>query len=188
MHNDPVGDHQPDEENESLIPEADTPRKSSRTKRFGCMGMILLSIFGCFEFFEITRCGNGQIPECRNNLSNLGIALHNYHDAFELYHRLDIADENGKPMHSWRVLLLPQLEANDLYKQYRFDEPWDGPNNRKLHDKMPRAFQCPSDKHGHDNQFTNYVVVAGKNTAWPYAKTVNFNEMKDGLILSSSWR
>src|SRR5262249_34684973 len=35
-------------------------------------------------------------------------------------------------------------EQQELYNQYRFDEPWDGPNNRKLIDKMPRMYSYPS--------------------------------------------
>ncbi len=35
-------------------------------------------------------------------------------------------------MHSWRVLILPYLCGLDIYNQYRFDEPWDSPHNRKL--------------------------------------------------------
>ena len=43
-------------------------------------------------------------------------------------------------MHSWRVLLLPYLDQLELYNAYRFDEPWDGPNNRLLADRMPRHY------------------------------------------------
>jgi ABC-type antimicrobial peptide transport system permease subunit len=42
-------------------------------------------------------------------------------------------------MHSWRVLILPFLEADLVYRQYNFDEPWDGPNNRLLMAQMPEA-------------------------------------------------
>ena len=45
--------------------------------------------------------------------------------------------------YSWRVAILPYLEHNPLYRQYNFDEPWDGPNNRKLIDKMPAIYSYP---------------------------------------------
>ena len=51
-------------------------------------------------------------------------------------------------MHSWRVLFLPFIDQAPLYRSYRFDEPWDGPNNRKLADKALAVYNCPSDDHG----------------------------------------
>ena len=54
------------------------------------------------------------------------------------------ADESGKPLHSWRVLILPFLDEGALYKQYDFSEPWDGPNNSRLLARMPRVWpHCP---------------------------------------------
>src|SRR5262249_27575338 len=35
--------------------------------------------------------------------------------------------------------------GQELYDQYRFDEPWDGPNNSKLLTKMPKVFELPGD-------------------------------------------
>ncbi|HZW34640.1 MAG TPA: DUF1559 domain-containing protein [Isosphaeraceae bacterium] len=43
-----------------------------------------------------------------------------------------IADATGKPMHGWRVLILPFLEQSAVYNQYDFSEPWDGPNNPRM--------------------------------------------------------
>lgn len=43
-----------------------------------------------------------------------------------------ILDENGRPMHSWRVLLVPYLESNSFYDRYDLDEPWNGPHNQPL--------------------------------------------------------
>jgi hypothetical protein len=41
------------------------------------------------------------------------------------------------------VLLLPYLEQQDLYKQFKLDEPWDSPNNLPLLEKMPRTYAPP---------------------------------------------
>ena len=35
-------------------------------------------------------------------------------------------------MHSWRVLILPYFCMGDIYNQYNFNEPWNGPKNRLL--------------------------------------------------------
>jgi hypothetical protein len=42
------------------------------------------------------------------------------------------------------VLILPQLGRDDLYGEYRFDEPWNGPNNKALVARMPDVYACPS--------------------------------------------
>ena len=105
---------------------------------------------------------------CKNNLIQLGLAMHNYHDVYGSFPPAFIPDENGRPMHSWRVLLLPYIDQAQMHKMYDFNEPWDGPNNRKLLDSMPDVYACPSRQvnDGVDT-FTSYVAVVGPRTAWP---------------------
>jgi prepilin-type processing-associated H-X9-DG protein len=115
---------------------------------------------------------------CTNNTKQVALALLNYEDRYGSFPPAYVADENGKPMHSWRVLILPYLEANDVYQAYDFDEPWDGPNNRKLAGRMPGVFRCPSSpESGND---TNYVAVVGDETVWPGATGVARGQIKDG--------
>jgi hypothetical protein len=54
-----------------------------------------------------------------------------------------LRDKYGKPLHSWRVLLLPYLGEESLYKEFVLDEPWDSPHNYPLLAKMPEVYQCP---------------------------------------------
>ena len=48
-------------------------------------------------------------------------------------------DKDGRPLHSWRVLLLPYLDEEELYKQLRLDEPWDSPHNKAVFDATAHA-------------------------------------------------
>jgi Protein of unknown function (DUF1559) len=77
-----------------------------------------------------------------NNLKQLGIAVHEYHTT---YRKLpgDIVGKDGKPLLSWRVLLLPYVEELALYKQFRLDEPWDSKHNLPLLEKMPAVLRSP---------------------------------------------
>lgn len=125
----------------------------------------------------------GQRTSCGNNLKQIVWALHNYHDIYGTFPPAYIADASGKPMHSWRVLILPFIEQKVLYDKYKFDEPWDGPNNRKLADTIMRAYSCPSqhNKAGSSASFeTNYVVVIGDHTAWPGDKALTLGDFADG--------
>ena len=81
---------------------------------------------------------------CSNNLKNIALAMHNYEQAYRCFPPAYVPDKHGKPMHSWRVLLLPFLEKQALYSQYRFNEPWNSPNNRKVTDRATALYQCPS--------------------------------------------
>ena len=122
----------------------------------------------------------GQSPgmACRNNMRNIALALTNYESVHGHYPPAFIADESGKPMHSWRVLILPYLEEQELYDRYRFDEPWDGPNNRKLHDLMPSVYRCPSE----DGTTTGYLAIVGENTVLRPHKGRPESEITDGII------
>jgi hypothetical protein len=112
--------------------------------------------------------------ECANNLKQISLAMLQYE---QMYHSLPpafVVDKNGRPMHSWRVLLLPYMDE-DLYKEYHFDEPWDGPHNRALANRMPAIYHCPSA--GPMGSVTSYVVIVGPRTAFPGAKPAPASEI-----------
>ncbi|MBN2474107.1 MAG: DUF1559 domain-containing protein [Pirellulales bacterium] len=98
---------------------------------------------------------------CSNNLRQIGVALHNYASANGSFPPAYIADEDGKPMHSWRVLILPYLGEQMLYDQYDLDEPWDGPNNRLLADMMPEVYRCPSSPGEPGDAIASYAMIVG---------------------------
>jgi len=120
----------------------------------------------------------GARRECRNNLKQIGIALHNYHDVHGTFPPAYVADENGKPMHSWRVLILPYLDQKPLYDRYRFDEPWNSPHNRRLASHMPDVFRCPSAKA--DAPMTHYVTLRSGETMFPGTEAIRFADIPDG--------
>ena len=121
----------------------------------------------------------GYRPCCLNNLKQIGLALRGYHDTYGCFPPAYIADKNGKPMHSWRVLILPYLDNVGLYRRYRFDEPWDGPHNRKLHSDYMNAFRCPDDS-ATPRTMTSFVAVVGPGTAWPGSTTAKLSDFTDG--------
>jgi hypothetical protein len=113
---------------------------------------------------------------CFNNLKQIGLALQQYEGRYGCLPPAYIADAQGKPMHSWRVLLLPFLDQDALYQQYSFKEPWDGPNNRKLHDSGIAVYRCVDDSPEYAN--TSYVAVVGAGTAWPGATCTRTNDIR----------
>jgi hypothetical protein len=146
---------------------------------FGLAILLVLLILAVQEAREAARriC-------CPCHLKQIGLALLNYEAANGSFPPAYIADADGKPMHSWRVLLLPYMEYHHIYDQYRFDEPWDGPNNRKLHDVILEMYRCPSEDNKtmskQDRTMTSYVAVVGPRTAWPGSKSTKLADFSDG--------
>lgn len=116
---------------------------------------------------------------CLNNLRSIGLALRSYHSEYGRFPPAYIADEHGKPMHSWRVLMLPYLDRAGVLRAYRFDEPWNGPNNRKLADEGRLIFNCPEDD-PEPSMRTSYMVVVGPNTMFPGSKSTQLSDISDG--------
>lgn len=116
--------------------------------------------------------------QCTNNLKQIAIAMQNYHDVYGVYPPAYLADANGKPMHTWRVLILPYLGSGSVYQRYRFDEPWDGPNNSRLAAEMPPAYRCPSDPATANT--TDYVVITGPGTMFDADKSISQRSITDG--------
>jgi hypothetical protein len=107
------------------------------------------------------------------------LAVANYRDEKGHYPPPYVIGPDGQPWHSWRVLILPYIEKDDLFKQYKFDEPWDGPNNRKLADRMPRQYALHGDWEP-GLTTTNYVAVVGQQTVWQPGKKIGQVDVKDG--------
>lgn len=100
-----------------------------------------------------------------------------------------MADAEGRPAHSWRVLLLPYLDQAELYNQYRFDEPWNGPHNSTLADQVPAVYRCPSfekyhRRHNlettHTRRLTNYVAIVDASAVFRGAETTTLGDIADG--------
>lgn len=130
---------------------------------------------GCTDLREPVRR-----MQCTNNLKAITLALHNYHDRYGCFPPAYVADQDGRPMHSWRVLLLPFLEQQDLYDQYRFDEPWNGPNNAKLAGVHVDEYECPEQRYAGTPIMTSYVAVVGQGTAWPGPTSSRFKDFRNG--------
>ena len=117
---------------------------------------------------------------CFVRLGRIGFALESYHRKNGAFPPAYICDKDGTPMHSWRVLILPQLGYQSLYEQYSFNEPWNGPNNRQLVSRMPLEYACPTAGE-HATFSTSYVAVVGERCAWRGPKGVGMHQITDGL-------
>ena len=100
-----------------------------------------------------------------SNLMNIFLAMDNYNTIIGTYPPAAICDRNGKPLLSWRVAILPYIEQENLYMQFKLDEPWDGPNNSRLLSQMPKDY-APSGDPAAPPGYTYYRVFVGHGAAF----------------------
>jgi hypothetical protein len=85
--------------------------------------------------------------------------------------------KDDRPLHSWRVLLLPYLEQSELYKQFHLEEPWDSPHNLPLLARMPGTYAPPPGKKSRMPAYhTVCHVFVGQGAAFEDKKEVKISE------------
>jgi uncharacterized protein (TIGR03067 family) len=132
------------------------------------------------ELENVTKKFEGKADEAQssNNLKQIGLAFHNYHDANRGFPLHAIYSKDGKPLLSWRVAILPYVEEIELYRQFKLDEPWDSPNNKKLVKQMPRIYKIPGVKD--EEGMTHYQLITGPGTPFDGNKQINILKMPNG--------
>ncbi len=122
---------------------------------------------GVVSLFEAVRSARKAATAAarKNNMKQLGLAFHNYHDVYSHFPAENGNGERGagqKTGLSWRVYLLPFVEGAALYQQFHLDEDWDSPHNKTLIEQMPAIFKTEGvDKPG----YTSVHIFTGDDTA-----------------------
>lgn len=155
----------------------------------GVIVLVLISLL--LPAMQVARITTWR-TQCRNNLKVLGLALHNYHHDYGSFPPAVVYSDDGTPMHSWRVLLLPYIDQAPLYDRYDFDEPWDGQDNRQLFDERPALYHCWSHEHDDeelDEHSTSYLAVVGDGAAWPVEGSRTLEDFADtaATLLLTEW-
>jgi hypothetical protein len=113
------------------------------------------------------------------NLKQILLAMHNYHDVHGHFPPAASHDANGKALLSWRVLILPWLAEEELYKEFKLDEPWDSEHNKKLLAKMPSLY-APVRGKDKKEHVTHYQVFTGKGTIFEGTEGIPIRDITDG--------
>ena len=113
-----------------------------------------------------------------NNLRQVSLAMLNYDATHNTFPPAFSADKEGKPLLSWRVHILPYIEGDALYRQFKLDEPWDSEHNKRLIQQMPAVYRSAISQAGPG--MTTYLTVRGEKTAFPGVKGVKLQDITDG--------
>ncbi|HEV3144297.1 MAG TPA: DUF1559 domain-containing protein [Gemmataceae bacterium] len=142
------------------------------------VGAVVLVVGGgvALMFYAVQSVrGAAERTMSANNIKQMSLGLHNQHDITGSI-APSINSPDGKPLLSWRVALLPYIENDNLYRQFKLDEPWDGPNNSRLLPLMPRVYHHPAD--GAPTSNTHYRVFVGGGAMFDYQKKTKLNGSK----------
>ena len=122
------------------------------------------------------------------NLKQIGLAFHNFHSAYQkLPGSMNIREGslytgNDKKTYpfSWRVAILPFIDQDELFQEYRFDEHWDSEHNLTLLAKMPDVYRSPLASDDQPLGHTNFLGFAGDHTALGANGGHSFKDFTDG--------
>ena len=145
-------------------------------------GLAVVCLLCCLLLLPCTvkvRDGEGEgWVESAASLKQIGQALLSYHAVNGKLPPAVARDRDGRPLFSWRVLLLPFIEQGSLYNRIHLDEPWDGQHNKALLEETPRCYEPMlggMDAPG----LTRYQVFVGPGTAFE-RDSLTWDDFPDG--------
>lgn len=160
-----------------------SPAGEARRPRFTLLSLlVIVGIGGLF----VTCCllpnvrGSreaGRRMGCSNNLHQIGIALLNYHDEYGSFPPAYTVDAAGKPLHSWRTLILPFNEQKALYEKIDLSKPWDDPANLAARETDVPNYHCPSSLAAKCQ--TNYVAMIAPDGCFSGATPRKLTDITD---------
>jgi prepilin-type processing-associated H-X9-DG protein len=110
--------------------------------------------------------GAARRSQCQNNLRNIALALQGYANAHNALPPAYTVGADGRPLHSWRTLILPYLDEQELYKTIDLSKPWDDPVNSTAFHTRLAIYLCPSAQSARSRNETPYLAVVGPNACF----------------------
>ena len=144
-------------------------KKQSRVTFFRVLlGLGIIVVLVALVFPAMRRGGGvrdvARRTQCKNNLRQIALALHNYESHYHALPPAYTVDAAGKPLHSWRTLILPYLDEQGLYGRIDLSKPWNDSANSEAFKTVPHVFRCPSVSL--PPGFTTYLGIVGTNACF----------------------
>ncbi|MDB5339945.1 MAG: hypothetical protein JWN70_5564 [Planctomycetaceae bacterium] len=152
---------------------------------WGCATLVaFISVnFALLPYYSTPR-ESGRRSQCKNNLKQIGLALHNYLDEFTKFPDIQIRSEDSEPM-SWRVGMLPYLDRKADFANYVPTATWDSDDNFLISKAEVGQYLCPSvpvtnQKDRAGRWYSAYATLVGPQTAFAAGKGRAIPEFTDG--------
>ena len=126
---------------------------------------------------ETVETGDDETMQRVTALKQIGLAL--LSDDGGRLPTSAIRGADGTPLLSWRVAILPLLGQAGLFRQFKLDEPWDGPHNKALISRMPHVYASDGGAAGAEGS-TTYRAFVGPGTAFEGDRGIAVAEITDG--------
>lgn len=143
--------------------------------------LVVLAIIACLVALTMPAIRQVREParrtRCKNNLKQIGLALHNYLDMYGAFPPPFTVDADGNRLHSWRTLILPFIDQAPLDIQIDFTKPWDDPANAEMYDTVVSTYMCPSSNSPQSH--TIYIALVGEDRAFHSEKVRELVDFKD---------
>lgn len=154
------------------------PRRRSRIARiFWVAGSLPLLFALSLPAYRSAR-EDARRSLCTNKLKQIALALHNYESAHGALPPAYTVDAQGRPLHSWRTLILPYLEEEPLYRTIDLSKPWNDPANAAALGTPVSTYRCLSRASGPENA-TTYLAIVGPEVCFLPAKPRRLAEITD---------
>ena len=139
-----------------------------RKRIFSCQGCVVISLLLFVGVFALLYPAVREAREAARRVSctpdMVRLALHTYHDKYGSFPPAFTTDADGKPLHSWRTLVV----LNSYHSEFdiRLDEPWDSPHNSQFHDKLTsfHGLFCPGRQEENEKGLCHYRMIIGPDT------------------------
>jgi type II secretory pathway pseudopilin PulG len=143
-----------------------------------CVGIIGLLIALLLPAVRTAR-GPARRNACINNLKQIALALHNYNDVYKAFPPAYTVDAEGKPLHSWRTLILPYIEEVALYKKIDLSKPWNDPANADAFKTEISAYRCPDLESPSEKGQTTYLAIVSPDGFFQCTEPRSLSDVTD---------
>jgi hypothetical protein len=156
-----------------------SPPSRTAQRLFGCLVvLVVLFLLVALLLPAVTDPREAaRRNQCLNQMKQFAVALLAYDATFGNLPPAYVADADGKPILSWRVLVLPIIEEQPLYARFDLTKPWNDPANRPFSSVNLWFHHCPSASSL--SPTTDYFAVIGPHTAWPEGRGRPLSEITD---------
>ncbi len=146
----------------------------------GVVAVSMVAIYGFWPTVKGLKARRDAIA-CMNNLQRIAKALNSYAAEHGTYPTPTVVDSTGKPLYSWRVLILPYLDEAGLHASFNLSEPWDSESNSQLIPRCPEVFISPGVGGIRGLSETSYVLLTGTGSIFPTSGPLSPPQVSDGL-------